>query len=455
MLNLFRSNSERNILLLALILFASIVGAYAFNSKLVYLAFAICVFFMITSKDACDVLIPFSIVVTWGAEIWGLGSNHLYTFLKLLMMGIFFIKLRMEKKAGGNVVAFLICLSLFTLYVFVGDFLSTDCKELMQIINLFLCYLIVFFYCSSADSKNLQLLSFSFGIGTALSACIYWMGFLIPSLNEVVLEMLQTANTFGDFEVGRLSAMTYDPNLYGFFVVISMSLNICIMYRKKYKGVFWNAILTLFLFVLGMMTLSKAFFLVGGMVLAIFVWLLFRSNNVSRSAKAYVTVVLIVALFAFIYYLGFYFELFAERFKGDDASDVTTGRSNLWVFYLNYLFDNPGVLFTGATIGGKFDDYSTPHNFIIYLLYFFGVFGTLFYVLMISSLIKVARRINPLASRHSHHIMLLPIVAYFVYILSIDPFMLYDIKIMTLTCCITSLIIPIEKYEIKHSTTSL
>lgn len=456
MFKLFQINTEFKILLLASILFVTVIGAYAINSQFIYIAFAICIICMLFSYDACNVLIPFSIVVTWGAEIWGIGPSIMYTLLKLSMVGIFLFKMLSKKNNKyHNSSSFFVCLILFILYVLIGDITNSEGQNLMKVLNLFLCYLVIYFYCNLADTKNLELLSFSFGLGTALSACVYWIGFLIPSLNAVVIEMLQTANTFGDLEMGRLSAMTYDPNLYGFFVVVSMALNLCTMYRKKYKHVFWNFILTLFLFVLGMMTLSKAFFLVGGMVLGFFVLLLFRSENVSKMVKGYVAFVIVIAFFAFVYYLGFYFDLFAERFNTDDASDLTTGRSDIWIFYLSYMYDHLDVLLTGASIGGRIEDYSTPHNFIVYLFYFFGIIGTTLYLLMITSLIKGVRYVNPLASRKSSLIMKLPLLTYIVYVLSIDPFMLYDIKIMTLSCCISSLILPIVNYEVKHSFTRI
>ena len=83
---------------------------------------------------------------------------------------------------------------------------------------------------------------------------------------------------------------------------------------------------------------------------------------------------------------------------------------------------------------------SSPHNFIVYMLLHFGIFGIGIYISMILSLMKYCwiRSVEKKGFINGTRVIYcLPLLSYFVFSLSIDPFMLYDVKMIMLIICFT------------------
>ena len=130
----------------------------------------------------------------------------------------------------------------------------------------------------------------------------------IPKLYNVVDSMMKTYNVFGESKLSRMSGMTYDPNLFGLYVIIGVVANLCVVHTKKYKNCLFNVIIALVLTVMGIMTLSKTFIIVISLVGCGFIGVWINSRQISFSKKITIIGILVIVLFILASYTGVYFQ---------------------------------------------------------------------------------------------------------------------------------------------------
>ena len=435
------SITNRKIILLGFLLFLLVTAGYAVNRVFIFSAFAL-IAFVSFFGGMSDCLIAFALIVSWGAEIWTLGNSRLYTIIRLLSVGCYVVKLwlngRIKIRAASR---YTIVLVAFCLYTILGNLASGN-LALDKIINLAICYLVVFLILKNDTIESFSRLSVAFGTGVALSSLLSFISAYIPSLNSVVRSMMLTYNLYGAAGLTRMSGMTYDPNLFGFYVYVGIAANLCLAHRKKYKNCLVNIILSAILSVLGIMTLSKAFFLFFSVLAFIFVVIWTTSSRISITKKMLIFVGLALTIVLVFTYAGVYLDALFERFTTSGNGGLTTGRTDLWAYYLNYLFDHPLNLLFGKSLSYSIPDMSSPHNYIVYMLFHYGLVGLLIHFIMLEQLSKSAVGIglfSGIANRSFGIFQLLPLFCYFIFSLSIDPFMLYDVKMVMLSVCFLAL----------------
>ena len=62
--------------------------------------------------------------------------------------------------------------------------------------------------------------------------------------------------------------------------------------------------------------------------------------------------------------------------SANDISSLTTGRFDIWINYLSFLFDNLGRFLFGGGLGAEMLNKRVAHNTYIDLLYYLGILGT-------------------------------------------------------------------------------
>lgn len=435
----YLNKEEKKILVFGLMLFAFIIASYTINRVFAFAAIACIIVYEIISTPF-DTLIPFAIIVTWGAEIWEIGNSRLYTIIKLLSLGIFIFKLYLNNIIDiRRTSKFTLLLILFITYIGVGNLIASN-YEFGKVINLLICYIIIYVFACNTHWLNLSKITIAYGEGVILSSILSTVSVYIPKLYNVVDSMMKTYNVFGESKLSRMSGMTYDPNLFGLYVIIGVVANLCVVHTKKYKNCLFNVIIALVLTVMGIMTLSKTFIIVISLVGCGFIGVWINSRQISFSKKITIIGILVIVLFILASYTGVYFQAIVSRFSKSNVGGITTGRSTLWRYYIDMLLNKPISLLFGKSLGFTVSGMSSPHNFIVYMLLHFGIFGIGIYISMILSLMKYCwirsgekkRFING-----TRVIYCLPLLSYFVFSLSIDPFMLYDVKMIMLIICFT------------------
>lgn len=434
--------SEYYILTISIVLLMIVLLGYSKSTNLLYLSLPLAFFVFWKSKTPVDILIPLAITVTWGAELWAVANSRLYTILKLSLLVLFFFKAsRTYNKIFQK--GFLLILSLFICYNIINETLNfANGPDWMFYVNLSICYMVIFIVARNSTLEDYEKLSFALGVGVFFSAIISLLSPFIPSLAVVVLEMIQTDNSFdGAVIEARFSSLAYDPNQFGMYVDCAMAANIFVVIQRKFKKSIPHIVLLLSLFAVGVMTLSKAYFLVTSILMGYTYIQIIKSNNISSNSKAFINVAIVIILCGFTYYMGDYFDAVISRFsEGSKEGDLTTGRSDILVMYSNYLLDNPDILLFGRSLLGKLANHSTPHNFAMFCLFFFGIIGTTFFIFLIKYIL------NHCTSYRSHFydyiqdrkLHYMPLLIYLLFSFTIDPFALYDAKMMILAVAFTA-----------------
>lgn len=175
----------------------------------------------------------------------------------------------------------------------------------------------------------------------------------------------------------RFAGISYDPNFYTFLTIIILMLLFFGDMWGKHKTLFVISIITAL--VTGAMTYSKSFYL--SFALVVIVYMLGGDKKVYKRI-GYVLIAGVALSLFFENQLSRIFAIIMVRFSGAETmNDLTTGRWDLWVRYLNDIFKS----FDSVLIGNGIQNYgrAAAHNTYLELLFKFGLLGTLFDMILI------------------------------------------------------------------------
>lgn len=329
-----------------------------FISYLVYACAIVClcaVIFMRTPDVFSFLLFSFSYAPFMVTE---LGTTSLFTYVELVSVIIFITRLK-KIRSYYIILITLIILSAMTPY--------TDFKA---IIKLLIIILLVYIYTYSYNKE--------YGKNNIL---YFIMGMLSSSFlglfKENIPRLLTLYNRINYERIGedyslRYSGIFEDPNYFAVPLLLSISLCLYIIFFKKGNKVIASTIFALFS-IAGFMTLSKSFYLAYAGVIILFV--LFSSVKLYKR----ILISVIVTAFALViisdYGLG---DKLLARFT--TIGGLTTGRTDIWVMYLNYLDKTPLVMLFGKGIDAPYYNGRAIHNIYIEMIYELGIPGTILFL---------------------------------------------------------------------------
>ena len=193
---------------------------------------------------------------------------------------------------------------------------------------------------------------------------------------------------FGSSQM-RFQGLFSDPNYYMYLLIAALAILIKLYDVKRIRRV-WFLIMTVALTVFGILTYSKTFFLMLVVLCAVYiVWQLLKGNYLLGIGLILVIVV------------SGSFLLFSERSpfavvltrlaNGSSLSDLTTGRTDLFLLYLNEIFDSPiSFLFGKGMMAGNLG--MDPHNLYLEIVYYIGVCGLLLFAAYFGTIMAIASR---------------------------------------------------------------
>ncbi len=127
----------------------------------------------------------------------------------------------------------------------------------------------------------------------------------------------------------------------------------------------------------GFLSGSKSFFLIW-----VFLMILWVIEICQTKGKLTRKAALILGLLVFLVYVASSslfrdkIDVILTRFSwADNASELTTGRTDLWKIYLTAIFDSPRLLLLGQGFTNVLIAPRASHNTLIQLVYQFGIFG--------------------------------------------------------------------------------
>ncbi|MBQ9795362.1 MAG: O-antigen ligase family protein [Clostridia bacterium] len=223
----------------------------------------------------------------------------------------------------------------------------------------------------------------------------FMFGGLLTSCGLAVVSLILPLFQYEVITDGRFRAFINNTN---YLYMRAMFVLAYYMYRYLLNKLshFGFAIIYLILAIITLSTLSKT----GIVMLILFTlifFVLFLKQDFKKRIK-FVGILLLVALALCLICYKFIlvvWDRFAQSFTSDNfLSSLLTGRDLIWKMYLEEIFKNPfyalfghGLLTEQVFIASIFGPTET-HNFYIFLLYRFGIVGTIFLGYIVHLFIK-------------------------------------------------------------------
>ena len=188
---------------------------------------------------------------------------------------------------------------------------------------------------------------------------------------------------------------SFNPNSHAYICLLAIE-GLCLLRNsKETKPV--DIVMIVLLCIFGVMTLSRKFVLCGFLFLVLYI--LSQNDRKERVKRLFILGIVSIAVILLLsYFFPTIIDSMVNRFTEDD---VTSGRTDLFSFYTNALFEKPVVLLFGVglldyryKVFSTFGYFNIPHNGIQELLVMWGIPGLIMFALLIYFAIKRAKGDN-------------------------------------------------------------
>lgn len=294
------------------------------------------------------------------------GATSTFTYLELLAIGKLFW---MDRKINKR---FLFCWLVYLSYLVVGmgGEYATFIKTVMMPMLLYLLT-------KEPNYDQLKQTSLYYIVGTLVGSVLGLCKAFIPNLSSFlsdykIVNVSYSTVTGFSAEI-RFSALWEDPNYYSIHLIAAIAICIILYLRKElpvylFYGTY--GVMTLF----GAMTGSKSFLLMLVLVTIILMIGLFKDCQY----RQLLFLLALVVGFLVLVMLG-RVDLFSRVLArlenvNNSTTGLTTGRADLWVYYLNLFWENPLKLLVGNGLQRGFS-YRPPHNTYIDFIDLLGLLG--------------------------------------------------------------------------------
>lgn len=372
--------SKRNSLFCALFCIFFLTLAHISGiSVLVYAALAFYILIVLFSK--MEYTIPlFLFFLPWSTVLKPAPTSISFCSIVTILV---FVRFFMEKgKVKLKVGTILSMLFILILTVFSSAIHGYDIGTSQIMFALMLLAYPMLIFCSK-DKINFEDCSLFFALGV-ISAAVLSMIFIDnPNLMAYIKVFEQK-----DIEIVRLCGFYGDPNFYSAQVITAIGCQLLLIVQKK-KNVLWNGILAFSLIILGFFSVSKSYFLTLVIMLTLWLYCMMKQNSSKVFKVLFGGGVIFAILFATGVFSGIIDEYIIRFGMAEDARTLTTGRSELWKEYTEFLFNNLDELFLGQGYSSVFNGvHKGSHNTLIQCLYQLGLFGTIGFFCWIVSYVR-------------------------------------------------------------------
>lgn len=216
-------------------------------------------------------------------------------------------------------------------------------------------------------------LTIFFALGIVLAAVTSQYLLVFPTITRYI-------NVLSHSGIIRYAGYYGDPNFYSAHITAALSGALIMLLGRVSKK---RAVVMIFLIAAllycGFMSVSKSFFLVS-LTLLVF-WIIafsFKRERVSLKVMIILTFSIgVIFLLSTTVFSGMVDMMFSRFGNDTNLSDFTTGRTDIWMQYINTLGEDPLLLlfgkgFTSATVNGR-----AAHNTVIQAFFQFGIIGAI------------------------------------------------------------------------------
>lgn len=305
------------------------------------------------------------------ATIFKYSSNSTSFVTLLFIYCVLLIFVRQKQKIKVN--KFILIGFSFVYYIFIVDALHLSINP-TELIKHVIGVLFLYYVLRITDKELLKKIIISFGIGLYISSIIAQFAKYIPKFYIFVRQV-----GYDTLITNRFTGLNGDPNYYTICLIIALMGSLA-LYKEK-KGYFILSLI--FTSIFGFQTYSKSFLLVFVLCIVVIIANLLKvKKNRVLTISLIVIIVGVICLACTGYFTPV--NLIFNRFMSTtNINELTTGRSYLWISYLNFIFDNISVLLFGTGLSAPLLNGMGPHNFYIELLYYFGVIGSMIWIIFV------------------------------------------------------------------------
>lgn len=227
----------------------------------------------------------------------------------------------------------------------------------------------------SAKRKNTMM-----SLGVIVSSVIALMADSFPTLKRYLVTYGANIKLGSQRYYDRFMGVEINSNVYTLLISIALAVYAVYLIEKKLNWMDCCIILVLLYF--GAITASMSFV---ASVALVAVFVVFFSTF--RDIRVLINTALLLALLGGAMYLlcgkseamrTILFRIQKNMQDNADLSSVTTGRSDIWMEYIQYLLENPAKLAFGIGLSAKLP-FRAPHNYYIETVVYLGLAGGLLY----------------------------------------------------------------------------
>ena len=220
------------------------------------------------------------------------------------------------------------------------------------------------------EKVNFELCVQFFSVGIILATLVSLLYGSSPNMIQYV-KVLQQEN----LGVTRLCGFYADPNFYSAQIVTAFG-GLLLVITKRRKKILLEVVFAILLVICGLISLSKSFLLCMLIVLALWLLALLRYRPSKMVGAGFVIALVAVALVASGALDDIILQYMIRFGEATDASSLTTGRTDLWIEYINFMVDHPMDFFFGQGYTSVFNGVRKgSHNTLIQAFYQLGLLG--------------------------------------------------------------------------------
>lgn len=325
------------------------------------------------------------------------GLDHIFDLLYYLLALSSIFRMGLDGFAMFNILTLMVLLRLllangFTfsvstmipigliLYVLLG-FRSANKAELIRFICQTLIASMVLTTPQMRGSFSAKRKNTMMALGIVVSSVVAMMKDYFPALKRYLLVNGANIKLGTQQYYDRFMGVEINSNIYTLLISISLSVYAVYLIEKKLTWV--DCILILVLLYFGALTVSMSFVVSVAFVGVVAV--LFASMKDIRMLLYAVAMVVLIVAAAFLLFgdseamKTILFRIQQDTNAGANLSSVTTGRSDIWMKYIEYLIAHPAQLFFGIGLSAKVP-FRAPHNYYIETVVYLGLVGGLLYL---------------------------------------------------------------------------
>lgn len=370
-------NKVRNLRIKYAIIFTILIYSCTLNKAFCYLAFILGIY--VIFKHEFEIILPLFMFIMPMSTIFktSAGNSSFFTYLELLLVAVYLFRNNFKIKKTELGILF------FGSYIIIMQAFNNAFSITMTIKMITYLFLI-----SIATNiriiKNYKSYFLMFIAGLIFSSFIGLIN--IPGFHVHEFITIKTDLVAGG-AYRRFAGLYGDPNYYSINLIIALCLLI-ILYLKNEIKFIWCIILSILLIYFVALTVSKSALLMLCFPALILIYVFMKKRNFFWAILMLV-MIMIGVLLLINNQIGI-FSGVMNRLSNTNT-DITSGRIELWKFFIEYFKNNPIQLLFGRSIAHYMLDGHVAHNTYIDIIYELGIIGGLLFITLLICIVRASK----------------------------------------------------------------